>query len=118
MKKAYWIAFFVVAIFSMIYEYFSFGVYSVPMLLAFTGPLFGGMLYSILLHCDRMLPRIPLELINAGIATLTAGMLCSGIIEIYGTTNRLTRYFWIGGIFFVFLGMGLITLLFYFKEDK
>ena len=69
------------AFFGAVYEWFSHGVFSYYMIYAFAVPL--------LFH-------------HFGICTLTVGCICRGILEIYGTTNHLDRWYFIfGGVFFV-----------------
>ena len=117
-KKYYLIASAVIAAAGLIYEYFSHGVYSVFMLGAFLIPLLGGALPLIIAEAayNRKLndgganqlvpagPEIKLknqmvkELQLAAVATLTAGSLIQGALEIYGTTNRLMIVFPVMGL--------------------
>lgn len=90
------------ALFAAVYESFSFGVYSYWMLFAFVVPLLGCSLpYSIMVFRSKRIPGMAaLRLWNSGIAVLTVGSIIQGVIEIYGTTNRLTLIYAIaGGIF-------------------
>lgn len=92
--------------FGAVYECFSHGVYSYYMIYAFMVPLLGGMLpFYCVIHFRSKIPRrIARCFQHFGVSTLTVGCLFLGILEIYGTTNRLTiLYFIIGGIF-LFLG--------------
>lgn len=95
------------ALFGAIYEAFSFGVYSYFMIYAFGWPLiFGTLLF--LARCakkpsgsvagrDSLLRRWGLRLYHAGVATLTVGSIFRGILDIYGTTSNITKYYWIVG---------------------
>ena len=69
------------ALFALIYEYFSFGVYSVYMLLMPLCPLLLGALPALL--NGRQLGRFW----NDGVLLLSAGCLLQGILEIYGTDS-------------------------------
>lgn len=100
-------------LFGAVYEYFSHEVYSYYMLYAFVFPLAGGVLPFFLLALgDFPLPdRVSFNLYHSGIASLTVGSIVQGILEIYGTTNRLVSVYWIAGLLFVGLGV-----CFYFKK--
>ena len=41
---------------------------------------------------------------------MTVGSLMEGVLEIFGTTNRLTKWYWIAGVSFLFLSI-LFTFL-------
>lgn len=94
--------------FGAIYELFSHEVYSYFMLYAFLFPLIGGTLPFFVLACSRVrLPdAIACKLYHAGIAALTVGSLFTGVLDIYGTTNRLTVVYWIVGAGLAVLGIG------------
>lgn len=79
-------------IFSLIYEYFSFGVISLNMLLAFLYPLLLGLLPSALLNKD--LGRF----YNDGILLLLFASILNGIFDIYGTDSYYPKYLIILGI--------------------
>ncbi len=94
------------AILGAVYESFSHGVYSYYMLYAFMIPLLGGTLpFSCVLYFRNKIPRpMARRFHHFGISTLTVGSIFCGVLEIYGTTNRLVIiYFILGGIF-LFLG--------------
>jgi len=94
-------------VFAFIYEQYSHGVYSGYMMLAFLFPLAGGILLEIIYritkkylsgkHIQCRKSRLYTELISGGVIWLTLGSLYSGVLEIYGTTNRLTIVFWMAG---------------------
>ena len=96
------------AAFAVIYEFFSHQVYSTFLILAFLIPLFGGVLpYSLLMGSQRgkqpgVLARC---FYNSGLAVLTVGFIFQGILEIYGTTNRLSLVYWIVGLSLSMLGL-------------
>lgn len=79
------------ALFGAIYEYFSHEVYSYFMIYAFAIPLVLVVLPLLLLLVKgRRLPdRTALRLWNYGVVTLTVGCLFRGVLDIFGTTNRL-----------------------------
>ena len=93
-------------LFGAVYERYSHEVYSFYMLYAFVFPLAGGVLpFSILFlyGANRYPPIRVRRLYHFGIATLSVGSIIQGILEIYGTTNALVRWYWI-------IGAGLIVL--------
>lgn len=94
-------------VFSVIYELFSHEVYSWYMLGAFLYPLLGGFIPYFLIAVKRL--RFPSSfsrnLLHCGIATLTCGSILQGILEIYGTTNRLIIVYWIAGFTLVCAGI-------------
>ena len=93
-------------LFGAVYEMFSHEVYSFYMLYAFAFPLAGGVLPFIILHLwgAKWYPNLwTRRLYHAGIATLSVGSIIQGVLEIYGTTNALARWYWI-------VGTGLIVL--------
>lgn len=51
------------------------------------------------------------NLYHSGIATLTVGSIIRGVLDIYGTTNQLTNYYWIVGIILI-----AISLIQYIKQ--
>lgn len=101
----------VCAAFGAVYETFSHGVYSYFMLYAFAFPLCGGVLPCFLLaHTHMSLPdKTARNLYHAGIATWTVGSVIQGVLDIYGTTNRLTKVYGYVGI--LLLAWGIIRWL-------
>ena len=79
------------ALFGAIYEIFSHEVYSYFMIYAFAIPLvFAVLPLSVCLLKGRRTPDPTARLLwNFGTVTLTVGCIFRGILEIYGTTNRL-----------------------------
>lgn len=95
-------------IFAGIYEIFSHSVYSLPMILSFLWPLIGGVLvYTLLIKAPaRWRPGTAAALLyNSGIALFTLGSIFKGVLEIYGTTNRLLAVYIAGGSFFLLSGV-------------
>lgn len=87
------------AVFALVYEYFSFGVYSGNMIFAFAYPLLGGSLPALLIHLLKV--TVPSQTVQwiyrCGIATLTVGSIIQGVLDIYGTTNSLTLWYPVAG---------------------
>ena len=79
------------AFFGAVYERFSHEVYSYYMIYAFALPLFLGVLpWSVLALRGRREPvRLAAQLWDSGVLTLAVGSVFEGVLEIYGTTNRL-----------------------------
>ena len=78
------------------------------MIYAFVFPLAGGTLpfYALSFSQRQFFPeRLSLNLYHSGIAALTVGSIFQGVLEIYGTTNRLVRVYGMLGIFFVCAGL-------------
>lgn len=112
----------IVLVFSLIYEYFSHGVYSMSMLLAFLYPFIGGIIYIFLsrnLDCRSKAFRMADNLFTTGIATFTVGSLFMGVLDIYGTTNKLTIIYKLVGSLSLSLGIVLFLLcrLIYKREE-
>ena len=88
-------------VFSIIYEHFSHGVYSGYMLCAWLIPLVGVVLpYSIYLRFGRLEKgeeNPAYSIYQSAVLTLLLGSIFQGILEIYGTTNRLSRVYWVVG---------------------
>lgn len=97
------------ALFGAVYEMFSHEVYSHWMIYAFVFPLAGGTLPFLILSLGRggTYPNaLVSNLYHCGIATLTVGSILCGVLEIYGTTNSLSQYYWIAGIALWVCGIG------------
>lgn len=101
-KKRYLFAAAALLGFGLVYECFSHQVYSSFMLGAFLLPLLLGALPCALLERapHRFRPGALTRCFwGSGIAALSAGSLFRGVLEIYGTTNRLGAvYWWAGGL--------------------
>ena len=95
-------------LFGLIYEIFSHEVYSRYMQLAFLIPLFGVSFLSMVLALPsfKAMPgKIPLNLWDAGIAAFTVGSLFQGVLEIFGSTNRLIAVYPVTGSLFLLAGI-------------
>ena len=113
MTRLYVLAAVNVAVFSAIYEHFSFGVYSVFMIAAFAVPLLMGGLVFLLLGkaCKKTgtsVPALACKFWHAAVATLTVGFLFRGVLDIYGTSSPLGTVYWIASA--VLAALALLTL--------
>ena len=91
--------------FSRIYEAFSFGETSVHMHYLFAVPLVGGIILAILLKVLPYFSRISLNLWNSAVATITAGTLFRGIVNLSGRSTTLDAPYWYVGIGFAILAI-------------
>lgn len=103
-----WVSLFC-ALFGIVYECFSHGVFSACMAFAFLFPLLGGALPFWALRFAKKHPGSGCAAVyHCGIATLTTGSMVEGALAIYGTTNALTRVYWsVGSV------LALLALLVY-----
>lgn len=108
-------------IFGAVYELYSHEVYSYFMIYAFVFPLVGGTLpFSILslIHTRKYPCTLVRNLLHSGVATLTIGSFVRGILDIYGTTNQLSEYYWwLGGLFYI-SSLIICTIQFVFRIDE
>ncbi|MDG3146461.1 hypothetical protein MKL27_06180 [Streptococcus suis] len=95
-------------IFSRIYESLSYGEVSVFMHYMFCATLVGGIVLLGLLQIKPNLSRMTYNLWNSGVATITAGCLLRGIINLSGRSTTLDQPYWYVGA--GFLALSLITL--------
>ncbi len=80
------------------------------MLLAFLFPLLGGALpCALLMRTPRCAQPGVLSrcLYDSGLAALTVGSIFRGVLEIYGTTSRLSAVYWICWITLCALGLAV-----------
>lgn len=109
-----------VALFGSIYETFSHGVYSGYMIYAFAFPLVGGTLPFLALCLSRRVPypaAAARNLYHSGIATLTTGSIVRGVLEIYGTTNTLSRLYWIFGVALLLFSAALMCVQLFLQKS-
>lgn len=95
-------------VFAGIYEIFSHSVYSLPMILSFLWPMIGGaFVYTLLMKAPaRWRPSMPAAILyNSGLVLFTLGSIFKGVLDIYGTTNRLLMVYLVGGAFFLLSGL-------------
>ena len=96
------------AFFGAVYELFSHDVYSYFMIYAFAIPLMLGVIpYTVLLIREKVPPETFLRLWSAAIATFSIGSAFKGVLEIYGTTNKLVCVYIAAGI--LLMGAALIS---------
>lgn len=84
-----------------IYELYGHEVYSYYMLYAFGFPLVLGAFPWLtigLFKSDFLPDKLTRSFYHCGIATLTIGSIFRGVLDIFGTTNPLSRVYWVVGI--------------------
>lgn len=96
------------AVFGGIYEVFSHEVYSFYMIYAFLIPLVLGVgaLMLIMMYGKKKPNEWSLRFWNLGIIALTVGCIFKGVLEIFGTTNRLVIVYPVAAAILLSLGMG------------
>ncbi len=101
------------ALFGAVYEYFSHEVYSYFMIYAFAIPLTLTVLpLAWILLKDKKCPLLTARMLwGFGTATLTVGCLFRGVLDIYGTTNRLVNIYPAASA--ILLGSGVLSQLTY-----
>ena len=100
-------------LFSVIYEYFSHNVWSGFMVWMFLIPLLGGVIPFMLVRGGSGISfpkRIPFNLYNSGIATLTVGSCLQGVLEIYGTTSDFMPVYLIAGTVLLTAGIAVYLM--------
>ena len=96
--------------FSRIYESFSFGETSIHMHYLFALPLVGGSLLLLFMKIIPTLSRLSLNLWNSAVATMTAGMLFRGIVNLSGRSTTLDMAYWYVGT--AFAALALLSMVF------
>ena len=91
----------------IVYEIFSHDVLSVFMVGAFAIPLVLGTLPNLYIGLRSLkTPCYAAENVYAcGIVTLTIGTMLKGVLDIFGTTNSLLKFYFIIGAAFAILGI-------------
>ena len=98
------------SIFSRIYEHFSFGETSVYMHWLFGVPLIGGVVLLIFQKLIPNISRLSLNLWNSAVATIAAGVLFRGIVNLSGRSTTLDLPYWYVGL--VLAGLALLSMIF------
>ena len=104
------------AVFGLVYESFSHGVYSPYMVWAFAFPLVLGAAPFLIIwglseynrengRCNLVPCTLAAYTYASGIAALTVGSIMRGVLDIYGTTNKLSNVYWPFGIILTALGI-------------
>jgi hypothetical protein len=105
------IAALITAVFGLIYEVFSFGVFSYAMIYAFGFFAVGGVLFWRVKGIKRKtVPAMAACFWNAGLATLTIGSVLKGVLDIYGSSNSLLFIFPILGIVDILVSLMLFRI--------
>ena len=97
-------------IFSRIYEHFSFGETSVYMHWLFGVPLIGEVVLLIFQKLIPNLSRLSLNLWNSAVATIAAGVLFRGIVNLSGRSTTLDLPYWYVGL--ILAGLALLSMIF------
>ena len=97
-------------IFSRIYEHFSFGETSVYMHWLFGVPLIGEVVLLIFQKLIPNLSRLSLNLWNSAVATIAAGVVFRGIVNLSGRSTTLDLPYWYVGL--VLAGLALLSMIF------
>ena len=107
------------SVFGTVYELCGFGVFSMFMIFCFIPPLVLGSLpfFAIYLLGKGMPGRLAFNLYNSGVATVTVGFIFRGVIEIYGTTNRLSHFYSLFGALFI-LGAVIVYIIDMIRNKK
>ncbi|HFI0583514.1 hypothetical protein ACEE16_03370 [Streptococcus suis] len=92
-------------IFSRVYESLSYGETAFHMHYLFCVTLIGGSLLLGLMAIHRTLSRLTFNLWNSGVATITAGFLLRGIINLSGRSTTLDQPYWYVGAGFLILAV-------------
>nr|WP_301282842.1 hypothetical protein [Streptococcus gallinaceus] len=92
-------------IFSRVYEGFSYGEVSNFMHYLFLVPAIGGGLIVLLQLLFPHLSRLGYNLWNSAVATISAGFLLRGIVNLSGRSTSLDQFYWYigGGFLLLFL---------------
>ena len=109
---------FLCCLFGSVYEMFSHGVLSLYMIFCFMPPLLlGSVPFIVIYFTGKGFPgRLAYNLYNSGVAALTVGLIFSGVLQIYGTTNRLSAVYYITAA--LFITSGLVCRLCEAKKNK
>lgn len=90
-----------VFVFGCVYKLFSHDVNSNFMKFAFVIPLLFGTMVSFLIYIFKVKNfqnRVCINTYNASIATFTTYFIVKGVLDIYGTTNKLINIYLITGL--------------------
>lgn len=79
--------------FGAVYEHFSFGVYSAFMIYAFVPMLIETAFLMLLYEKKLGIKSSTKTLMRCAGVTASIGCIATGIVEIYGTENRLLKYY-------------------------
>lgn len=102
---AYLISFIFILLFGQIYELFSHDVYSNFMIFACIIPFIGLILSSVIYCLKIKLSGKGRLFIGLSLITLTIWMIINGVLEIYGTTNKLVNIYPIVTIILIILAL-------------
>ena len=101
------------ALFGGVYEYFGHGVISFHMIYAFGFSLVLGALFFTIIGKSPAVPypcRLSASCLHLSVATATVGSIVQGVLDIYGTTNRLSVIYIIAGTI-LFIASSVLYIL-------
>lgn len=99
-----------IMIFGAIYEHFSFGVYSGYMIYAFVPMLVETAFLMVMYEKKRFIGSTAKMFLRCASITASIGCAATGIVEIYGTENRMLKYYAIAaGILYLIAFGHIIT---------
>ncbi len=102
----------ITAIFGAVYEHFSHEVYSYYMIYAFAVPLIMGTIPYLLVGISdiRQPERLTINTYNSAVAAFTVGCVFKGVLDIYGTTNKLIIVYPVLGAAFLLISVTSLFL--------
>lgn len=104
------------AFFGAVYELFSHGIYSYYMIYAFGFSLVGGVLPSLISLCRKEVKIHGIYsryFYRSAIAVFTVGSIFRGVLDIYGTTSRLSAVYPAAGLLLLILS----AVTFFIKDS-
>lgn len=105
-----------ILLFGYVYELFSHNVNSYYMEYAFLIPLLGFTIFGLLLFFKIKTNSTSRVIISLSIITFTLYSILKGVLEIYGTTNKLINIYIVLGV--ILLLIGVLLLIFKRKLVK
>ena len=102
----------ITAFFGAVYEHFSHEVYSYYMIYAFAVPLIMGTIPYLLAGISdiRQPERLTINTYNSAVAAFTVGCVFKGVLDIYGTTNKLIIVYPVLGAAFLLISVTSLFL--------
>ncbi len=102
----------ITAFFGAVYEHFSHEVYSYYMIYAFAVPLIMGTIPYLLVGISdiRQPERLTINTYNSAVAAFTVGCVFKGVLDIYGTTNKLIIVYPVLGAAFLLISVTSLFL--------
>lgn len=95
----------IILLFGIIYEVFSHGVISYFMIFAFLIPIINFLINILFIKCNIKVFHISKNIFTAGVITLTLASIVKGVLDIYGTTNKLIFIYPVVGIILLIISI-------------